>query len=258
MTPKDRKDRPGRRRSSAVAERERALASLAGRQHGVVGRWQLADLGFEDEAIRLRLAAGRLHPLHREAYSVGHRVITRRGKWLAAVLAMGPEAFLSHGSAAALWGIGGDQRKVHVTAPGGRQARPGRAGIQVHRCKFDPDEVTMRDGIPVSTVARALFDLAERSPMYRVKSAWDEADRLHLLRVSEVAVVYERGRGRSARTRIRPLLQAERRYVEDTSSPLEDRFAAFVAAHRLPRQQTNVLVDGHEADASRAHRRHGG
>jgi hypothetical protein len=155
---------------------------------------------------------------------------------------------LSHQSAAALWGLVGDGPKAHVTAPGGRQARPGRSGIQIHRCKFDPDEVTSREGIPVTTVARTLFDLAERSQLNRLKGAWDEADRLGLLRLPEVAVVYERGRGRRARTRIRPLLQAEQLLVEDTASPLEDRFAAFCAAQRLPPPQTNVLIDGDEVD----------
>jgi very-short-patch-repair endonuclease len=161
---------------------------------------------------------------------------------------MGPDAFLSHRSAAALWRLAGDRPKVDVTAPRGKQVRPGRKGIQVHRCQFEPDEVTIRDGIPVSTVARTLFDLADRSQPYELKNAWDEASRLRVLRVPEVAAVYERGRGRRARTRIRPFLLAEQRYVEDTASPLEDRFAAFVVAHRLPPPQTNVLVDGDEVD----------
>jgi very-short-patch-repair endonuclease len=250
MTTKARKHGAGRRRTTARARRERRLATLAGRQYGVVGRWQLVELGFGDEAIKASLASGRLQPLHREAYAVGHRIVTKRGKWLAAVLAMGPGAFLSHESAAALWGLAGDRPKVHVNAPRGRQVRPGRrSGIKVHRCKFAADEVTVHDGIPASTVARTLFDLAERSAPHELKSAWDEADRLKRLRVPEVARVYELGRGRRrARTRLKPFLLAEQRHVEDTASPLEDRFAAFVVAHRLPPPQTNVLVDGDEVD----------
>jgi very-short-patch-repair endonuclease len=164
---------------------------------------------------------------------------------------MGPEAFLSHRSAAALWGLAGDRPKIDVNAPRGRQERPGRtSGIKVHRCQFDPAEVTTRDGIPVSTVARTLFDLAERSPPHELKNAWDEASRLRILQVPRVAAVYERNRGRRrARARIQPFLLAEQRYVEDTASPLEDRFAEFVVAQRLPPPQTNVLVDGDEVDA---------
>jgi hypothetical protein len=102
----------------------------------------------------------------------------------------------------------------------------------------------------VTTVARTLFDLAERSQPHQLKSAWDEADRLHLLRLREVAVAYDRGYGRRrARKRIKPLLDVEQRYVEDTASPLEDRFAAFCTAYHLPPPQTNVLVEGDEVDA---------
>jgi hypothetical protein len=199
-----------------------------------------------EEAIKGALASGRLHPIHREAYSVGHRIVVKRGKWLSGVLAMGPGAFLSHESAAALWGLAGDRPKVHVNAPRGRQVRTGRrSGIKVHRCKFAADEVTVHDGIPVSTVAGTLFDLAERSAPHELKSAWDEADRLKRLRAPEVARVYELGCGRRrARAALKPFLLAEARYVEDTASPLEDRFAAFVIDHRLPPPQTNVLVDG--------------
>jgi very-short-patch-repair endonuclease len=250
MTTKTRKHGVGRRRTTGRARRERQLATLAGRQYGVVGRWQLVELGYGEESIKAALASGRLHPLHREAYAVGHRIVVKRGRWLAAVLAMGAGAYLSHESAAALWGLAGDRPKIHVNAPRGRQVRPGRrSGIKVHRCRWAPDEVTMRDSIPVSTVARTLFDLAERSAPHELKSAWDEADRLKLLRVPEVARVYEMGRGRRrARARIRPFLLAEQRFVEDSASPLEDRFAAFVVDQRLPPPLRNVLVDGDEVD----------
>jgi len=230
--------------------REWEIVDLVRRQQGLVTHAQLMSLGVGQRTIERWLASGRLQAIHREVYAFGPRPLTKRGKWLAAVLAMGPGAFLSHRSAAALWGLAGDRPKIDVNAPRGRQVRPGRrSGIKVHRCKFDPDEVTVRDGIPVSTVARTLFDLAERSKPYELKGAWDEASRLKLLRVPEVAAVYERGRGRRARTKIRPLLAAEQRHVEDHASPLEDRFAEFVVAQRLPPPQTNVLVDGDEVDA---------
>jgi very-short-patch-repair endonuclease len=233
------------------AVRERAIVDLVGRQQGVVTHAQLAEIGVGRRTVDRWLSSGRLRAVHREVYAFGPRPLTKRGKWLAAVLAMGSEAYLCHESAAAFWGLAGDRPKVDVNAPRGRQIRPGRrSGIKVHRCKFAPDEVIVRDGIPISTVARTLFDLAERSEPHQLKSAWDEASRLRLLRVPEVALVYERGRGRRrARKRIKPLLAAEQRHIEDTASPLEDRFAAFVVAQRLPLPQTNVLVDGDEVDA---------
>jgi hypothetical protein len=231
--------------------RERAIVGLVQRQRGLVTHAQLTSLGVGQRTIERWLASGRLRTIHREVYVFGPQPLTKRGKWLAAVLAMGPGAFLSHASAAALWGLAGDRPRVDVNATRGRQVRPGRgSGIKVHRCKVAPDEVTGRDGIPVSTVARTLFDLAERSPPHELKSAWDEASRLRLLRVPEVAAVYERGYGRRrARSRIRPFLAAEQRHVEDMASPLEDRFAAFVVAHHLPPPHTNVLVGKDEVDA---------
>jgi hypothetical protein len=208
-----------------------------------VTRAQLAGLGLGRRTLDRWVAAGRLRTVHRNVYVFGPQPVTKRGKWLAGVLAMGAGAFLSHRSAAAFWGLAADDRKVHVTAPSGRQVRPGRNGIQVHPCKFEHDEVTVRDGIPVSTVARTLFDVAERSRTHELKNAWDEASRLRLLRVPEVARIYELRPGRRrARKSIRPLLQAEQRLIEPTDSPLEDRFAEFVVVHHLPAPQTNVLA----------------
>jgi hypothetical protein len=229
--------------------RERAIIGVAARQQGLLTHLQLRAMGVGRRTIDRWLASGRLRAIHRDVYAFGPRPLTKHGKWLAAVLALGPGTMLSHESAAALWGLAGDRRKVHVTAPRGRQVRPGRTGIQLHRCKFQADERAVRNGIPVTTVARTLFDLAERSQHHELKSAWDEASRLGLLRVSEVAAVHERGRGRRARRRIKPFLDAEQRYVEDTASPLEGRFAAFVLAHGLPQPQTNVMVDGDKVDA---------
>jgi very-short-patch-repair endonuclease len=230
--------------------RERAIVDLVARQQGVVTHAQLTELGVGRRTLDRWLASGRLRTVHRDVYGFGPRPLAKRGKWLAAVLALGPGAFLSHESAAALWGLAGDRPKIHVNAPRGRQVRPGRrSGIKLHRCKFAADEVTVRDGIPVSTVGRTLFDLAERSTPNELKSAWDEADRLKRLRVPEVARVYELGRGRRrARARLKPFLLAEARHVEDTASPLEERFAAFVVTHHLPPPQTNVLVEGDEVD----------
>ena len=230
--------------------RERAIVDLVARQQGVVTHAQLAELGVGRRTLDRWLASGRLRTVHRDVYGFGPQPLAKRGKWLAAVLAMGPGAFLSHQSAAALWGLAGDRPKIHVNAPRGRQVWPGRrSGIKVHRCKFAADEVTVRDGVPVSTVARTLFDLAERSTPNELKSVWDEADRLRRLRVPEVARVYELGRGRRrARARLKPFLLAEARHVEDTASPLEERFAAFVVTYRLPPPQTNVLVLGDEVD----------
>jgi hypothetical protein len=230
--------------------RERRIVDLAARQQGLLTHAQLKSLGVGRRTIDRWLASGRLRAVHLDVYGFGPKPLNRHGRWLAAVLAMGQGTVLSHETAAALWGLAGNRPRIDVTAPRGRQGRPGRAGIRLHRCRLWDDEWTVRDGIPTTTVARTLFDLGEHSQPHRLEGAWDEASRLRLLRVGEVAMIYERHPGqRRARKRVRPFLAAEQRHVEDSASPLEDRFAAFVRAHRLPPPQTNVLVDGDEVDA---------
>ncbi len=248
MTPGTQTPPCGQRGRSGGARREQALAQLATRQHGVVGRRQLLALGFREEAIKLRLAAGRLSALHQEVYAVGHLRIDRRGYWWAAVLAYGDRAVLSHRSAAALWGFARERGPVDVTAPAGRQGVCRRTGAWIHRCKLYPEDRAARDGIPVTTVARTLFDLAEVDDESRLRHAWEEADRLHLLQLRAVEEVCERGYGRRALRPIRRLL-AEARAPSRTRSPLEDRFQDFIVAHRLPPPATNVTVLDHEVDA---------
>lgn len=229
--------------------REAAIINLARRQRGSVTSNQLAALGVGRRTVDRWLASGRLRRVYRGVYVIGPQPLTRHARWLAAVLARGPGAVLSHESAAALWGLAGDRREVDVTTSGGHRGQSD-TGIRLHRGKLARDEWMLRDGIPVTTVARTLFDLAETVGPPQLKSAWDEAGRLHLLRIKQVAMVYERGCGRRARTGIEPLLSAALTYDDERRrSPLEDRFAAFVRAHRLPPPQTNVLVDGDEVDA---------
>ena len=225
------------------------MSRLAYRQHGVVALRQLLGLGIAQRSVDRWLAAGRLHPLHSAVYAVGHRRISRRGRWWAAVLAYGDGTLLSHRSAAVLWGLARPRRHaIDVTAPVGRQGVDRRSGIWIHRCRLFPEDRTVRDGIPVTTVARTLFDLAEAVPAADLGRAWEEADRLRLLELDAVAAVCERGRGRRALRPIRRLL-AEARAAATTRSPLEERFHAFREAHRLPPPRTNVTVLGHEVDA---------
>lgn len=242
MTPSAQKP-PSRR------ERERSLARLATRQHGVVARFQLRELGFGDEAIKTRLSYDWFHHIHEEVYGVGHRRLGQRGWWWAAVLAYGPGSLLSHHTAAVLWGIQRQRRgPIHVTASSGRQGIERRRGIWIHRCKFGPEDVTRHEGFPVTTVARTLFDLAEVVPLATLQSAAEEADRLKLLRLRELEEVCERGRGRRALRPVRRLL-AGLEPPDEGRSPLEIRFPEFVREHGLPIPAQNVHVLGHEVDA---------
>jgi predicted transcriptional regulator of viral defense system len=140
---------------------DRGVAELARRQHGVVARRQLVALGLGRGAIAHRLATGRLHCFHVGVYAVGHTALSYRGRWMAAVLACGPGAVLSHRSAAAHWGLRpSDRARVDVTVPWGSRAR--RPGIDVHRVRrlFHEDR-TVEEGIPITAVPRTLLDLAE-------------------------------------------------------------------------------------------------
>ncbi len=138
------------------------MAALASRQHGVVSRIQLVEIGFEPRAIDRRVEAGRLHPVHRGVYLVGHRAAPPYGREMAAVLACGQGAVASHRSAAHLWALlpypAGFQR-IEITVP---DRDPGnKPGIRVHpTARFDRRDIRTCRGIPVTTPARTLLDLA--------------------------------------------------------------------------------------------------
>ena len=141
-----------------------------------MSRGQLLALGLGKSAIGEWLGKGRLHPVHRGVYVVGYPNLTRNGHFMAAVLACGDKAALSHFSAAVLWGMLSSDGKIHVTAPSGR----GRPGLVVHRAALEEGEVAKRAGIPVTTPARTLIDLADVAPRRTLERALDEAEYLRL------------------------------------------------------------------------------
>jgi len=227
------------------AKREREAAELATRQYGVIARRQLLATGLTPRAVERRIEAGRLHALHRGVYSVGHGTVPLRGRWLAAVLACGDGAVLSHKSAASLWGLmrpsGGS---IEVWAGTGRD----KPGIHAHQGRLDPTDVTIRDRIPVTTLVRTLLDLAEVVDEDRLKRVFEEADRLRLLEMEALEQICDRSPGRRALRPIRRLIENAREPVT-TRSRLEDQFATFCHAHGLPPPATNALVLDHEVDA---------
>jgi very-short-patch-repair endonuclease len=207
------------------------------------------ELGFGDEAIKLRVDAMRLQAVHREVFAVGHARLGTAGRRWAAVLAYGEGALLSHRSAAGLWGLMRWHRgPVDVTAGTGRQGVRRKEGIFIHRGSIHPEDRTRLNGIPVTTVARTLFDVAEFVDFGRLESAWEEADRLKLLELRAVERVCERGYGRRALKPIERLLAAAQAPTL-TRSPLEYRFAAFCRQRRLPAPSFNTTVLGREVDA---------
>ena len=157
-----------------------ALAALAAGQHGVVASRQLGAIGLGPNAIRVRREGGRLHPLHRGVYAVGHTVLTHNGRRMAAVLAVGPTAVLFRRDAAALTGLRPSARAAfEVLVPGlGRRSRP---GIEVHCVRaLHPDDVTTVDGIPCTSWPRTVLDCADVLPPRAVERLVDAAIELRL------------------------------------------------------------------------------
>lgn len=229
----------------AIAKRERAFAALANRQHGVISRRQLIAGGLGVRTISRRIEAGHLHEIHRGIYLLGDGRVNRKGEWMAAVLAGGEGALLSHRSAGALWGIVRPRRgSIDVTSATGRQ----RPGIAVHEGAICDEDRTRVDRIPVTILARALFDLAEVEDESDLWRAAEEADRLRLLRVPELEAVYARSPGRRALRPMRRLIDAIS-MPEDTQSPLEDRVLDLCREYDLPMPVTGATVLGHEVDA---------
>jgi very-short-patch-repair endonuclease len=224
----------------------RVAASAAG-QGGVVATWQLFEVGLGKGAIDYWLRCGRLHVVHRGVYAVGHPVLGEMGRLWAAVLACGPNAVISHRSAAALRGIRPNNRKsIDVTVPG--RTRHRRKGIDVHLVRhLDPRDVTTLDGIPVTTLARTLLDLAEVVPKSQLPRAISEADYLGLFDLRAVQELLGRSNGRRGQ---RPLTAALTDAVrgERTRSDLEDAFLEFCDQRGIPKPKVNTSIDGREVD----------
>ena len=227
---------------------ERGIAALAARQHGVVTRAQLRDLGFKESAIDRRVAAGRLHRAHRGVYAVGHRLLSRHGRWMAAVLACGGGAALSHASAAALWELRrAAPARVDVTVPtaGGRAQRP----IRVHRvATLRPHEVTIKDAIPVTTPARTILDLAATLQAAHLENVLDRNEILELTDYPSLAAL---ARAHPGHHGAHKLLETLRRYdagANLTRSGLEVLFRQVCHDHGLPQPRVNTTVAGKEVD----------
>jgi predicted transcriptional regulator of viral defense system len=170
------------------------IGRLARRQHGVLAAWQLIALGISASAIDRRVADGRLRRVHRGVYAVGP--IGRKGYWMAAVLACGEGALLSHRDAAALWNLRDTARSaIDVSVPDAK--RRSRPRLTVHSAgTVHPDDRAEVDGIPVTTIARTLLDLAEIVSTTELRRAYEAAERHQVLDVSAVHELLRRSNGR--------------------------------------------------------------
>src|SRR4051812_36360331 len=219
-----------------------AVARRAALQHGMVHRDQLAAAGLDRNAIDYRVRIGRLHLRHRGVYAVGHVPPSPHARAMAAVLACRPSACLSYHSGGALWAMGIRWGPiVDVTAP----TKHRHKGIRVHRSKLlTPPDVTVHFGIPVTTPARTLLDLAEVLDTPSLTRAVNEARLRHKSTLPELRELLARSPGRATH-RLRPFVERE---TGPTRSRLEDEFLAFVARYGLPAPEVNQIVAGFEVD----------
>jgi hypothetical protein len=228
---------------------DREIAQLADRQHRVVAVWHLFELGIGRGAIEWRVANGRLHRVHQGVYAVGHRKLGWQGVLIAAVLAGGPEAVLSHRSAAKLWGIRPDNRpKVDVTIQSRGAHR--RKGIDVHAVRhLDPRDVTKIDGIPVTTLPRTLLDLAEVVPKSQVIRAITQAEIQRIIDLKAIHELMARSPGRRGLKPLREIL-TDAVIEPNTKEEFEHAFVQFCHEYGLPRPIVNTKVEGYEVDAT--------
>jgi very-short-patch-repair endonuclease len=220
------------------------VAGIAGKQHGVIAIRQLEAAGLGRNAVALRVRAGRLHRLHRGVYAVGHSALSSEGWWMAAVLACSKcdpsldvgetesvlgywGATLSHRSAAELWQllrVGGGPIDVSVATCGGRKKRP---GIRLHRPRaLLPAQVTLRNGIPVTTAARTIADLQSGA---RLISSRDLRRAIRQAGVLGLPIDDEAGGDR-------------------TRSELERDFLHLCRQHGLPAPEVNVRIGPYLVD----------
>jgi very-short-patch-repair endonuclease len=191
--------------------------------------------------IERRLEGGRLHLLHPAVYAVGHRSISKQGWWMAAVLASGPEAVLSHHTAAALWGIRGySGGTIHVTMPH-KSASTKR--IRRHFSQVPDDERAIHEGIPATSVHRTIFDLAPTVSVDDVLAMIKEAEYLNRWDRLSLPDLLERYRGKRGSRKLRFALQRlEEEPTGRKRSKLEERFAPFLRRHRLPLPRFNDWI----------------
>ncbi len=218
------------------------VAWIAGRQHGRITRDQLVEAGVDRKRIDRWLADGRLRRVHTSVYAVGHTAPSTRGDYMAAVLAAGSTAVLSHRAAAHLLRLirgGAPPPEVTISLSAGRQ----RPGIAIHRSHLDPSDTATLDGIPIATAPRTLLDLAPHLAREDLTRACHEAwIRLHTSPDLIEACI--------ARNPRKPGVAKLRRALgtDVTLSVLEDQFLLVMDTYDLPRPRTNIDHHGDRVD----------
>jgi very-short-patch-repair endonuclease len=224
---------------------DHAIAQLARKQYGVVAGWQLEELGLGEQVARKRKGVGRFYRIHQGVYAFGYPVLGRNGRMMAAVLACGRGAVLSHRSAAFLHEILDDGRnRVDVIAPNRRGRAP--KGIAAHRdgTLTLADRVVI-DGIPCTSLARTLLDLAATQSPSTLAFAVNQAEVEEIFDLNEVTELLKRSRGRRGVARLRLAIELHDPDEQEARRELEKKLLRlFKRGGFQPEVNAHLVVDG--------------
>lgn len=224
-----------------------ALAHLAERQHGIVSIRQLTGpLGYSEAGVHRAVTAGRLHRLYRGVYAVGHTNLSLYAECLAAVLACGPDALLSHVSAAWLWGLTNTSPlPAAVSTPLHRRRRP---PLRLHEARsLAAGDRALREGIPVTSLPRTFLDLAATVRFEWLEKMIERSEDLELFDLRAVEELLSRTVGHQGHGRLRRAI-ALYKPSSFTRSSLEKRFLELCLEVGLPQPRTNFVAHGFELD----------
>ena len=229
--------------TQSPTHRDRVVGGLADRQHGVVSREQLLAAGQTPRVIRRAVEAGRWRLVFRGVYAVGHLALRREGWWMAALLACGEGAALSHRTAAMVWGLQtGPTLPIDVTTSTdhGRKHRQ----ITTHRTLLDPFDALVRDNLRVTTPSRTIVDLATRLKGRALRDAVERAQDLRRFDPDDIRDTLARAPRRPGTRRLHDLITVLAPDKDHARSHLERLFLALARKARLPQPASNLEIAG--------------
>jgi len=225
------------------------MRALAERQHGVFSTWQLLDHGINERTVHSRRTGGLLVPLHQGVYALAHARLGHEGRAMAAVLACGPGAVLSHFSAGHQWGLCGSYGPVEVLRQSGGLEPTSHESVRLHQTRrLEPYEVTMERGIPIAVMERVLLDLAGRTDAKRLERMFVQAYKRKDFSWPRLMRIIIRRRGCKGVGKLRRIaFEVDPESLETKSVPEVDFLALWRQVdHLMP--TVNVLVEGHLVD----------
>lgn len=238
--------------SSSQAARFRktnlAVAAITARQFGVISRAQLNECDLSDNAILYRLRTGALRRVHRGVFALNGIVLSQAGRWMAALLACGAGAVLSHRSAAQVWGIGESPPLIDIARLSG--SRGGPTGVRMHRPRsLPPTDVTRQLKFPVTTVSRTLVDLAGLKNPSLLADSFSASRRLGLLDPVGCMQCISDAPQRPGVAHLVALIERFEPLGAPSRSELQDRVLNLCLNGGIPRPESEVpLLTGHVVD----------